>query len=257
MIKRAVSKLKYLLRPGSAPQPINAYWWQLSTADIAAGRHRSFVGGMWDEIGRLQLDFMKGQGLQPGHKLADVGCGPLRGGLHFVRYLDKGNYHGIDINRSLIKAGRKELDDAGLSGKEPALLVNDKFDLSPFGIKFDYAIAVSLFTHLYMNHIVRCLAGVNQTLKPVGKFYASFFEAPYPAHFSPIKHSPGDITTNFDADPFHYSFPEMETLADEVGMGVELVGDWGHPRNQKMLCFVKRARPNRRAHGLAGSEPET
>jgi hypothetical protein len=57
---------------------INAYWQQLSEEDIAAGKHREFVGGMWGDIGRPQLEFLKQQGLQPGHRLVDVGCGAPR-----------------------------------------------------------------------------------------------------------------------------------------------------------------------------------
>jgi hypothetical protein len=52
------------------------------------------VGGMWEEIGKLQLDFLVNQGLRPTHKFLDIGCGTLRGGRHFIRYLDAGNYAG-------------------------------------------------------------------------------------------------------------------------------------------------------------------
>ena len=38
---------------------INDYWQRLSEEDIAAGKHRDFVGGIWDDIGRLQLEFLK------------------------------------------------------------------------------------------------------------------------------------------------------------------------------------------------------
>ena len=46
--------------------------------------HREQVGGLWDEIGALQIDFLRAQGLRPGDTLLDVGCGCLRGGVHFV-----------------------------------------------------------------------------------------------------------------------------------------------------------------------------
>lgn len=68
------------------------------------GEHRSFIGGMWDELGDLQFEFMKEQGLKPHHRLGDVGCGALRGGVKFIPYLDAGNYYGLDINASCIDA---------------------------------------------------------------------------------------------------------------------------------------------------------
>jgi len=42
---------------------------------VKQGKHRHIIGGMWDEIGQLQLDYMKSQGLKPYDKLLDIGCG--------------------------------------------------------------------------------------------------------------------------------------------------------------------------------------
>ena len=67
--------------------------------------HRNFIGDKWDEIGKLQFDFLKDEGLKPHHKLIDIGCGSLRGGIHFIKYLDKFNYFGTDINNNLIRLG--------------------------------------------------------------------------------------------------------------------------------------------------------
>ena len=195
------------------------------------------MGGRWDEIGNLQIEFLREEGLSPGHRLMDIGCGALRGGVHFVNYLDRGNYYGLDINASLVEAGKRELAQLGLEGKQPNLLVDDKFRMSRFGATFDYAIAVSVFTHLYMNHIARCLVEARRVLKPGGKLFATFFEAPAPVHLKPIEHDPGGVVTNFDADPFHYSFYEIERLSEAAGLSVEYLGDWGHPRDQLMLRF--------------------
>ena len=219
---------------------VNQYWRQLTAAEIAAGEHRSFVGGMWDEIGNLQIEFLKAEGLLPSHRLVDIGCGSLRGGVHFVSYLDRGNYYGLDINASLIEAGKRELAQLGLMDKQPNLLLDDKFEMCRFGVSFDYAIAVSVFTHLYMNHIARCLVEVRKVLRPEGKLFATFFEAPSPVHLAPIEHDPGGVVTNFDTDPFHYSFSEIERLSEAAGLSVEYLGDWGHPRDQRMLCFSLR-----------------
>jgi ubiquinone/menaquinone biosynthesis C-methylase UbiE len=216
---------------------VNQYWRQLTAEEIAAGEHRKFVGSMWDEIGSLQLEFLKEKGLLPHHRLVDIGCGSLRAGVRFIDYLDRGNYYGLDINASLIEAGRMELAQAGLADKQPNLLVEGKFEMTRFGVTFDYAIANSVFTHLYMNHIARCLAEVRKVLEPGGKLFATFFEAPSSLHLEPIKHDPGGQVTKFDANPFHYSFSEIQWLSEAAGLEVRYLGDWGHPRDQKMLCF--------------------
>lgn len=210
---------------------------ELTQTEIDAKVYRETVGGMWDLIGNLQLDFLKAQGLQPNHYLLDVGCGALRGGIHFTRYLDYSHYYGMDINSSLIESGMRELQELDLITKQPHFLVNDKFKVSRFGISFDYAIAQSVFTHLSINHIIRCLKETYKVLKPDGVLFASFFESQSSAYLGQITHARGGVITNYDEDPFHYSFEEFQWMAQIAGMNVKLIGEWDHPRAQKMLAF--------------------
>lgn len=217
---------------------VNDYHRALSESEIAADAHREFVGGLWEEIGELQFQFMVAQGLRPEHRLVDIGCGALRGGLHFVRYLDRGHYYGLDLNASLIAAGRLELERASLTDRDAHLLVDDQFNLSRFGCTFDYAISVSLVTHLFSNHIARCFCGMRKVMHNDSRFYMTFFEAPSPVHLEPILHSPGDALTYFDADPFHYAFAELAHLARQSGLRAQLIGPWGHPRDQRMVCLT-------------------
>ena len=79
---------------------------------LDAGQHRKLVGGMWDEIGQLQFDFLLNHGLCQNHALIDVGCGALRGGTKCIDYLDPFKYFGTDINMNLIQIGiDQELSD--------------------------------------------------------------------------------------------------------------------------------------------------
>ena len=200
--------------------------------------HRELVGGRWDEIGRLQKEFLISSGLRPDHTLLDVGCGCLRGGIHYIEYLEEGNYYGLDINSSLIEAGRIEIDKAGLSNRRPNLIVDDKFSFEKFGLglKFDFMISVSVFTHLPMNDIIRCLSKARESLHPDGMYFSTFFQAPTSSYLDAIEHQPGRIT-NYDSDPFHYSVEEIDFMAKLAKLEFTLVGDWGHPRNQKMAVF--------------------
>lgn len=220
---------------------MNLYGRQLSAEEIARGEHRDFVGGLWGEMGRLQFEFLRGQGLQPGHRFVDVGCGALRGGVHFARYLEPGGYHGLDVNASLVEAGRLELEREGLADRRARLLVDDGFRVSRFGVPFDRGLALSLFTHLPMDAIVRCLKEVSRALAPDGIFYATHFDAPGPAWTEVVEHSPGGVKTHYDLDPFHQSVSEYEWMAGLCGLQVEAIGDWGHPRAQRMLAFRRRA----------------
>ncbi|MGH7055210.1 MAG: hypothetical protein ACREFK_05155 [Stellaceae bacterium] len=78
------------------------------------------IGGFWEEIGKFQFAVMTAHGLMPRHSLLDIGCGCLRGGVHFIRYLEPGNYVGVDVNQSLLDAGYDvELASAGLQARMP------------------------------------------------------------------------------------------------------------------------------------------
>jgi hypothetical protein len=39
--------------------------------------HRAYVGGLWEEIGTLQFEFLLRQGLAPSDCFLDIACGSL------------------------------------------------------------------------------------------------------------------------------------------------------------------------------------
>lgn len=216
---------------------INAYSRALDAADLQRGTHRELIGALWDEIGHLQFQFLRDQGLAADMNLLDVGCGCLRGGLHFVRYLEPGRYVGADINASLLRAGMHELRAAALLDRGATLYQTEQFDFRPLGKSFDMAIAVSLFTHLFFNHIARCLHGIKQVLSETGVFYATFFEAPTPLYLERLGHQPGGVVSSYDKDPFHCHPQELAELAAWAGLKADTIGDWSHPRGQRMIAF--------------------
>jgi SAM-dependent methyltransferase len=207
--------------------------------------HRSAVGGMWDEIGPMQRDFLVSQGLKPHHTLLDIGCGSLRGGVHAIRYLEPGRYCGIDRNGELLRCAREiELPAQGIEAREPRLLQNEAFEFWRFETEFDFALAQSVFTHLPFNSIMRCLVEAARVLKPGGRLYATFFEQPDPFSLEPIRQPAAGrsqpLLTYPDRDPFHYPVRLFEAFCAGSPLELRLLGDWGHPRNQRMLEFRRR-----------------
>jgi len=192
--------------------------------------HREYVGGLWDEVGRLQFDFLVAQGLQPSNVLLDVACGSLRGGVHFVRYLDAGKYLGIDKEELLITRGIElELGRELYEHKRPELVVDSAFDFARFSKRPDFSLAQSLFTHLVPDTIDLCLRNLSAFVEPGHVFFATFFE--------------GGSEANPDASDDHgffaYPHAELEARGRAAGWQPTTIGDWGHPRNQQMLKFVK------------------
>lgn len=224
----------------------SAYYNHDKIAEQAAGgQHRELVGGLWDEIGALQLGFLQANGLTPQHKLLDIGCGSLRLGVRAVDYLEAGNYWGTDINKSLLSTGyQKEIVPAGLNHKLPRenLIVDADFTFAGLPRSFDFAIAQSVFTHLPLNHMRLCLANLAEHIDGPCTFFLTAFIVPQEALSTSFKHYPGEITTHPHRDPYHYSLLDLQYVTSGLPWSVEYVGDWKHPRNQKMATFSKPGR---------------
>jgi len=204
------------------------------------GRHRQAVGGLWDQLGALQLEFLKTQGLSPNHKLIDIGCGALRAGVKLAPYLDRGNYFGVDSSPDLVEAGYdKEIAAAGLKSRLPRenLRINADFDLSGFQTRFDFGIAQSLFTHLPFPSLKTCLERIAPYFPEGALFFATIFEAPED-FAEPTRHQ-GGVVSYPDANPFHYRVADIEDMAAALPWRFDYIGAWDHPRDQRMLKFEK------------------
>jgi SAM-dependent methyltransferase len=212
----------------------------LSVEDIANRRHRRRVGRKWALMGPMQRDFLIAHGLDPGHRLLDVGCGPLRAGIHFVEYLQPGHYYGIDINETLLEAGYEREMPTRLRERLPRdhLRATDRFDCD-FGVTFDYAIAQSVFTHVSLNHIRLCLYRVAQQMEPGGRFFATFFEAP-PWH--PLDQSLNSGRRWTERNAFFYYRSDLKWAARCADWNVHYIGRWGHPGGQRIVEF-RRTKP--------------
>jgi SAM-dependent methyltransferase len=230
--------------PHRRPMSRADYARPFTAEQVKRGGHRRRAGGMWDRMGKLQLDFMIAQGLRPSARLLDVGCGPLRAGIHFVNYLDPGNYYGVDVNESLLEVGYDVELPAALRAKLPRdhLRCTDRFDCD-FGVSFDFAIAQSLFTHIPLNDIRLCLYRVARVMKVGGSFFATFFEAPagFPVDGVLDEDVDGKQPKYAERNPFWYWPEDLEWAASVAAWRPRHIGDWGHPRNQRMVEFVRTA----------------
>jgi hypothetical protein len=202
--------------------------------EVHSAGHRQFVGGngdFWGLIGALQFDFLVARGLSPQHTLLDIGCGALRGGIHFIRYLDRGRYLGIDKYIELIIYGvAQELGLDAFAAKQPRFVVSDRFEFDRFGVRPHFAIAQSLFTHLAATDIKLCLVRLREEAAPRCRFFATFFEVDTPHANAVSSHSHGF---------FGYTRAQMEAFGEEAGWRPNYIGAWNHPRNQKIIEYVR------------------
>ena len=103
----------------------------------------------WEARGEYQLDLLKGFGMQPHHKLADIGCGLLRAGTHFIKYLDKGCYFGMDHDRRFIPVCSQIVEaDEELSEKKPRFYLLDNFSFQKTSMPIvDFGMVFSVIQH--------------------------------------------------------------------------------------------------------------
>lgn len=194
--------------------------------------HRHQVGGMWEEIGQLQFDFMVGAGLRPEHVLLDIACGSLRAGVHFIPYLNRGNYLGLDRERRLIELGiERELGKDVYEDKAPEFVVSSKFEFEKFTKKPNFALAQSLFTHLAAKDIIVCLTRLRKFVDPGTRFFATYFIRERSSKRQPPRRSHPHLN-------FFYPRRIIEEFGTNSGWRPNYIGDWNHPRGQMMVEYI-------------------
>ncbi len=188
------------------------------------------IGGQWDFIGELQYNFLIEQGLVPSSKMLDIGCGTLRGGQHFIKYLNQGNYTGIDISQNIINTAKETVIDCQeLEVKKPRIIFNESKDLK-FSIfndeTFDFILAQSVFTHLMPEHIEECFVNIKKVMDSNSIFYFTIFES--------------NKYERLDYKDFSYPISYFEQLCVKQGFKLSIFKDkYKHPRSQTMLGIQK------------------
>jgi len=122
---------------------------------------------------QFQMSFLQSQDVQPRHALVDYGCGVLRGGIPLIKYLDAGNYVGLDVGADAMRAARKVVRRERLTNKRPTLVLVKDIDALDLGRRVDYVWAFSVLFHLTDNHVDACLRFVSRHLAPGGTFFAN------------------------------------------------------------------------------------
>jgi 2-polyprenyl-3-methyl-5-hydroxy-6-metoxy-1,4-benzoquinol methylase len=168
--------------------------------------------GQFDEHRRFQMHFLREQGLMPHHKLLEIGCGPLTGGLPAIDYLDAGNYIGVDVRSSVLNMSWIQVGKAGLSDKNPRLIHSTNFgDNELEDLRFDFLLSFSVLYHLSNELLDGCFKAVSRRLKPSGVYFVNV-----------NTETPSDKWLEF---PFiRRAVADYENLADRHGLRLKDLG---------------------------------
>ncbi|KVC92358.1 hypothetical protein WI76_03890 [Burkholderia ubonensis] len=178
--------------------------------------YRGYVGRPegYDLLALNQICVLSALGLRENHRVLDLGCGSLRLGRMLIPFLRSGRYYGVEPNLALLDAGvRNELGWDAFAIKRPVILPIDDFSLWRFGVKFDFIVAHSIFTHTQPALALHALSAVREALAPSGRLAATFI-----ATDPPLRPQTGSWIY-----PDCITYTEQESLALFAGAGLHVL----------------------------------
>lgn len=145
--------------------------------ELLVEEHHSNYGEPWAG-GRDVFEFLaNASALTPRDQVLEIGCGTLRVGLHFIRFLDAGRFHCLEQDElSLMAALRYELPSQGLLYKRPLIVRGGDMDFSKFGdtVMYDLIYASAAFIHIPDDLVWIGLGRLAGKLKPqTGRIFVS------------------------------------------------------------------------------------
>ena len=201
---------------------------------LSQGRHRDIVGGRWEETGLVQMQLLLAAGLDPQHRLLDIGAGSLRLGCRAVPYLLPNHYWATDLSGALLRRGYEE-ELADKSRLSPDHLIEDaNFDLLGLPDDIDFAMAFAVFTHLPLSFLQTALPKIRARLPRLQKLLFTVFLAPDATQArSPVR-QPDGVVTHPDRAPYHHLAEDVLAATSSAGFTATL-SDPYLPRGQR-LC---------------------
>ena len=201
---------------------------------LSKGRHRDIVGGRWEETGLVQMQLLLAAGLDPHHRLADIGAGSLRLGCRAVPYLLPNHYWATDLSGALMRRGYDE-ELADKSRLSPDHLIEDaNFDLQGLPDDIDFAIAFAVFTHLPLTFLQTALPNIRRRFPRLQKLLFTVFLAPDATQARAPVRQPDGVVTHPNRAPYHHLAEDVLAATQAAGFTAAL-SDPYLPRGQR-LC---------------------
>ena len=179
--------------------------------------------------GEIQLELLRLEGCIPKSKVLEVGCGCLHTGLLLIKYLEQGNYVGIDPNEWLRNEELKKHSVKNIVNEKNAKFLSvDNFDASALGFKFDFVLSHSVLSHFAHWQLAQFLENIKKVLHPDGLILASIRLSEgnkYGSSGSPDKRDSMDENWVYPGVSF-FSLMTLNSIADTEGFTVTHIPEY-------------------------------
>lgn len=247
MIKTVARKLYYLIPPGwrlavrwMVFLPVDIFQNLFSSSGELKPPRRLIYTGAGDflKTGKAFVqDFQHKNLIQPHSRILDVGSGIGRLAIPLTDFLTEGKYEGFDIMKTGVDWCSRNITRTypQFTFRQVALS-NDLYrkDGEAAGTfkfpypdqSFDFAIVISVFTHMVPEEVQQYVSEISRVLKPGGSMYATFF----------ILNENSRQQMNSDSNPFNFRHERgMYSLLDPKVKSANVAFDETYLVNQIIL----------------------
>jgi SAM-dependent methyltransferase len=162
----------------------------------------------WERHGDLQLNYLLSRGLQPSHRLLEIGCGTGRLARKVVPYLNYGCYTGVDISVGAINAARALARQEGWESKAPRWVCGNDSPLA----HADFVWAFSVFIHLPADIMRDVMRMVAYQMSCTSVFYFAFV--------------PERVEQRTGLKQFRHTLDTYRDACERAGLSFEECDDW-------------------------------
>lgn len=145
---------------------------KLYRESFSKDEHKQIYGRDWN-IGEIYFKFLLELGISRHQKVLDIGCGAGRLGGHLIKYLNPGNYIGVDKHIYALQAFKFMAEELKLEVKLPLISYADlklgKDRIYAFSNSCDYVIDAFTLSHLSEQEMIDAFTTMHELLAPTCK----------------------------------------------------------------------------------------
>jgi len=199
---------------------------KVSSSDFENQAYKRYFGGgsaKWELRGAFQCYFLEKMGMQIFSSFLDIGCGPLRGGSHIIKYLNADMYQGVDYNADFIDVARTTVEqNPSLKIKKPQFQVLQNFAFEQLAKRCDFALVFSVLNHCAPAEKTLFFEALPHALRPLGRVY--------------ITHAYWFESTMISAESL--TVTKVMTKAHDIALDLEL-SDWGWEESESIFPILE------------------